>query len=60
MWILGALITITIIASIYREQSGLKLPSYMNCKESIFQQMLSNECTLRKGFKNSNSFEKNK
>ena len=51
MWILAALISVMVIASIYREQSGMKMPDHLNCKESMFQQMFTDECTPRSGLK---------
>ena len=51
MWILAALISVLVIASIYREQSGMKTPEYLKCKESIFQQMFSDKCTPRTGIR---------
>ena len=50
MWILAALISVLVIASIYREQSGMKMPDHLNCKESMLQQMFSDQCTPRSGF----------
>jgi uncharacterized membrane protein YccC len=49
MWILAALISVLVIASIYREQSGIKMPDHLNCKESMLQQMFSDKCTPRDG-----------
>ena len=51
MWILAALISVLVIASIYREQSGLDIPDHLNCKESMLQQMFSDQCTPRSGLK---------
>ena len=51
MWILAALISVMVIASIYREQSGMNMPDHLNCKESMFQQMFSDVCTPRSGLK---------
>ena len=51
MWILAALISVMVIASIYREQSGMKMPDHLNCKESMFEQMFSDVCTPRSGLK---------
>ena len=53
MWILAALITVLVISSIYREQSGMKLPEYLKCKESMFQQMFTDQCTPRSGLQKS-------
>ena len=49
MWILAALISVLVIASIYREQSGMKMPDHLNCKESMLHQMFSDQCTPRSG-----------
>ena len=49
MWILAALISVLVIASIYREQSGLDIPDHLNCKESMFKQMFTDQCTPRTG-----------
>ena len=49
MWILAALISVLVIASIYREQSDMKMPDHLNCKESMLQQMFSDQCTPRSG-----------
>lgn len=51
MWILAALITVLVIGSIYREQSGMKTPEHLKCKESMFQQMFSDKCTPRTGIR---------
>jgi len=51
MWILAALISVMVIASIYSEQSGMKMPDHLNCKESMFEQMFSDICTPRSGLK---------
>ena len=47
MWILASQISVLVIASIYREQSGIKMPDHLNCKESMLQQMFSDQCTPR-------------
>ena len=49
MWILAVLISVLVIASIYREQSGMKIPDHLNCKESMFEQMFTDKCTPRTG-----------
>ena len=51
MWILAALISVMVIASIYREQSGMNMPDHLNCKESMFEQMFTDVCTPRSGLK---------
>jgi len=54
MWILAVLITVLVIASIYREQSGMETPDHLNCKESMLQQIFSEVCTPRSGLKKYN------
>ena len=51
MWILAVLISVLVIASIYREQSGMEIPDHLNCKESMLQQIFSDKCTPRSGIK---------
>ena len=51
MWILAVLVSVLVIASIYREQSGMKMPDHLNCKESMFEQMFTDICTPRTGLK---------
>ena len=51
MWILAALISVMVIASSQREQSGMKMPDHLNCKESMFEQMFTDVCTPRSGLK---------
>lgn len=48
-WVLYALVAALIIGSIMRGQSG-ETPDWQKCKESLFNQMLTGECTLRRGF----------
>mgnify|MGYP001380266523 CR=1 FL=1 len=48
MWIIITLISILIIASIYRSYNNMPLPDHLNCKESMLEQMFSNKCTPRK------------
>ena len=55
MWILAALISVLVIASIYREQSGLEMPGHLNCKESMFKQMFTDQCTPRTGLTKENN-----
>ena len=54
MWILAVLITVLVIASIYREESGMETPDHLNCKESMLQQIFSEVCTTRSGLKKYN------
>ena len=48
-WALYALVAALIIASIMRGQSG-DVPAWQQCKESLFNQMFSDQCTPRRGF----------
>ena len=50
MWIILTLISILIIASIYRSYNDMPLPDHLKCKESMLEQMFSNKCTPRKIF----------
>ena len=50
MWILLTLISILMIASIYRSYNNMPLPEHLKCKESMLQQMFSDKCTPRKSF----------
>ena len=49
MWILFTLLSILVIAGMYREYSNLPLPKHLNCKESMLEQMFSDKCTPRNG-----------
>lgn len=50
MWILAALIAVLVIAMMWQESSGgIKRP-WAECKESLVQQMFSDQCTPRSGF----------
>ena len=49
MWILFTLLSILVIAAMYREYSNLPLPKHLNCKESMLEQMFSDKCTPRNG-----------
>ena len=46
-WVLYALIAVLLIASIMRSQWGAPR-AWEQCKESLFSQMLSGECTPRR------------
>ena len=48
-WVLYALVAALIVASIIRGQSG-DARSWEKCKESLFTQMISGECTPRRSF----------
>ena len=47
MWILLTLLVILVLSSMYREYSNLPTPDHLKCKESMLQQMFSDECTPR-------------
>ena len=47
MWILLALVAALSVAAIWRDQQGLPAPSWTNCKESLFTQVFTGNCTLR-------------
>ncbi len=53
-WVLYALLAVLVIASMIMAQSG-NVPEWEKCKESLFEQMFSDECTLRRGYDNSPS-----
>ena len=50
MWILGAILAVMAIASIYQSEfgGGIERP-WNECKENLIQQMFSNACTPRRG-----------
>ena len=50
MWILLTLISIMMIASIFRYYNDMPVPDHLNCKESMLEQMFSDKCTPRKKF----------
>ncbi len=50
MWIIFTLISILIIASIYRSYNNMPMPDHLKCKESMLEQMFSDKCTPRKSF----------
>ena len=49
MWILAALIAAMVIAMVYQEQAGGIDRPWTKCKESLFQQMFSDQCTPTAG-----------
>ncbi len=49
MWILAALIAVMAIAMMYQDSSGGIERPWAECKESLVQQMLSDQCTPRAG-----------
>lgn len=49
MWILAAVLAAFAVAMIYQESTGGLDRPWMKCKESMVQQILSNECTPRTG-----------
>jgi hypothetical protein len=46
-WILLALITVLSLAAIWRDSQGMPAPSWTMCKESLFTQVFTGDCTLR-------------
>ena len=48
-WVFYALVAVLIIGSLWASRSG-RVPEWEKCKESLFQQMLSDVCTPRRGF----------
>lgn len=49
MWILAALFAVLAIAMMYQESTGNLERPWAQCKESMVQQMLFDECTPRTG-----------
>ena len=47
MWILAGLMAMLSLAVIYREESGMPVPDYVKCKESLVTQIVSGKCTER-------------
>lgn len=47
-WVLYALLTVLVVASLWMSQSG-RVPEWERCRESLFQQMFSDACTPRPG-----------
>jgi len=47
-WVLYALITALIIAGLYQSRNA-DAPAWEQCKESLFIQMISGDCTPRRG-----------
>lgn len=47
-WVLYALITALIIAGLYQSRNA-DAPAWEQCKESLFTQMISGDCTPRRG-----------
>ena len=47
MWILAGLMAMLSLAMIYREESGMPVPDYVKCKESLVTQIVSGKCTER-------------
>lgn len=47
-WVLYALLAVLLIAGMMYSQ-GRDAPRHMQCKESLFEQMFSDECTPRRG-----------
>lgn len=49
MWILAAILAVLAISQIYMFESGQLERPWAECKESLFTQVFSNECTPRDG-----------
>lgn len=48
-WVLYALIAALAVGSLVMAQSG-RVPDWEKCRESLVQQMFSDQCTPRRGF----------
>lgn len=48
-WIFYALLAALVVGSLMMAQSG-NVPDWQKCRESLFQQMFSDQCTPRRGF----------
>lgn len=48
-WVLYALVAVLIIASMIQSQYGT-IPEWEKCRESLIEQMFSDQCTPRRGF----------
>ena len=48
-WIFYALLAALVVGSLMMSQSG-RIPDWEKCRESLFEQMLSDQCTPRRGF----------
>ena len=46
-WLLVVLISLFVLAFIWRDMSGMADMSWTKCKESLFTQVIIGECTLR-------------
>ena len=49
MWILAAILAVLAISQIYMAETGQLERPWAECKESLFTQVFSNECTPRDG-----------
>ena len=49
MWILAAILAVLAISQIYMAETGQLDRPWAECKESLFTQVFSNECTPRDG-----------
>ena len=47
MWVLLGLLALLSIGTIWRHESGMPTPQHQLCKESLFTQVVTGECTLR-------------
>tara|TARA_B100000989_G_scaffold213752_1_gene162425 strand:+ start:542 stop:781 length:240 start_codon:yes stop_codon:yes gene_type:complete len=46
-WLLILLMSLFVVAFIWRDMSGMAEMSWTKCKESLFTQVITGECTLR-------------
>ena len=46
-WLLIILMSLFVLAFIWRDMSGMGDMSWTKCKESLFTQVMTGECTLR-------------
>ncbi|MBT5574093.1 hypothetical protein OAM77_02960 [Alphaproteobacteria bacterium] len=46
-WLLIILMSLFVIAFMWRDMSGMADMSWTKCKESLFTQVIKGECTLR-------------
>ena len=46
-WLLVLLMSLFVLAFIWRDLSGMADMSWTKCKESLFTQVIKGECTLR-------------
>ena len=46
-WLLVLLMSLFVVAFIWRDMSGMAEMSWTKCQESLFTQVITGECTLR-------------